>query len=682
MANENVSNKLDSFGEETTGNSIDVSGFTGGNGQPTGFSNLKTEVELGGVDLSASSILDDGLGLFMPNSFKDENETFEEIKEKVGEITEGFLKKSSTLKETLDFTVLSISKSNTSYGTLAYSTIVVVAKYKEGAAPAGSDITGISVPFLIARTGEDTITIEDFVRLSSENLTKSVNDRPIYPTFVNAIDEDFYEIIDGHVKASGCSKSDYLPTIIVTNSLSDEKTDVKVAQLAQTIAKLAIGNIAAAGFVNNIKLTGISDLNIGEFTAKHIHNKGTEYKMVHGFQTLHGKLIQDVDSLGFETRKDFKLSLEVQSSNTKQNRSLNRANNNFTLTETCGFLEAIPAEVQEADKTNPNNVVIKFKFIPQIVITKAVGSKPTIGFKLLSIAVAGAVLNNKNYLHILYNNLSSPTNTPIGLNSIIPTDNPFRINLEDKSLSQDTIKACLQDLFSEDPVVAYDAIEYGESGFVDGIFLRAVENNDSEAKSLIVKAAVELTNGAFPSNFDINRIFVPELKTLVPIGHYYNKETKEYRDIRDVDFMYICNSNKATEEDKFQWYQASINNDARTINVNGVKGFIDSYEMKLHLINKLAFTGASVIGNATRITFSNEFVITLAQALEQTGFKFSTSLANIGGLNPITGFNQTRNYFQNAQISRATSNFSNFGYTRTNNTFGAAGNNSRFMFHR
>ena len=104
--------------------------------------------------------------------------------------------------------------------------------------------------------------------------------------------------------------------------------------------------------------------------------------------------------------------------------------------------------------------------------------------------------------------------------------------------------------------------------------------------------------------------------------------------------------------------------------------------MKLHLINKLAFTGASVIGNATRITFSNEFVITLAQALEQTGFKFSTSLANIGGLNPITGFNQTRNYFQNAQISRATSNFSNFGYTRTNNTFGAAGNNSRFMFHR
>ena len=694
MADTNISMDEFATSEEkgtTNGNNTQgVSNMFGAMGQnvQTGFTPGFSQTDK--VDTNIGSIINDSLGIFLNSSTKDDNAVFEEIKEKIEEITKQYLEASKILSSTFSYKVIPISRNNGIYGTLAYSTIVVYASYKDQT----NGSNGVAIPFMIARTGNEATTVEQFVNTNIENINRGGNDRILYETFTAAIDNDFYQIINKHLEHhSGGGKIDYLSAVIVTNSLTDQKSEVKVHSLGETIADIATSAISTALIVNTDqgvvsesgKLLKMSDLNISEFTGA-MENAGTQnnngnkrnvqYKLTHHFTQPYGKLVQDVDSVGFETRKDFTLSLEVHDNTSKQTKSLNRLNTNQILTKTSGFIEAIPNEVHEQDKLNPNNVVTTIKFIPQIVLTKANGIRPTVGYKLLSIAVTGAVLQQHNYMHVLFNNLNSPTNTPKGLNSILPDGNS-KINLDDKSLSHDTIKAYLAELFREDPVISYDACDYGESSFVDTSFLLAA-GGDAKAYARIIKAAVELTDGHFPSNYT-DPIFIPELCTLIPMGYYFNKESQSFRDIRDVDFAYLCNSNKIDNDAKFHWYMSTFNQQ-QTLNLGDRKGIVDSYEMKVHLLNKAGLSGASIIGNATRVTFSANFISLLIESLIASGFNFTTSLTNIGTSNNFTGFGQTRNMFTGAQINNASNRFNSFSHNNFNRTGGGYNNERYFNF--
>ncbi len=622
------------------------------------------------------SILGDANDLFLQDRFADGNEVFEDIKEQVAENVKKFVKGSKILKNLFDVNVLSISKNNTKYGQLAYSTIVVVAKYlsttQQGA---------VAMPFMLTKTGNSSVTVDDFVSISMENLNKSVNDRILFPTYVQAIDQDFYAIIGEHICELNLGKIDFHSAIIVDTPLTDKKSDVIAELLGTNIAELAINNMVASSLVNvtNTKTgtKGYSDFNFQEFVnsfAERVGGQGMSFKLAHTLTAVYPKLVQNSDKCGMEYRSDFGLRLDVQGSNVRATKSLNKPNNSFSLSNVSGFIESIPIQVQEADRTNPNLRVTKTKFIPQVVLTKAIGTRETLGNKLLAIATAYAVLSNKSYLHVLYTNLQSQTNTPKGVNVVID-NNENKIDLNNKSLSIDIVKNYLADIYGVEPILSYDAMEYGVSSFVDTHFIKAI-GGDNTSANLILKAARELTNNNFPEQFDINNIFIREACVTIPVGSYFNKETNSFRDIRDVDFAYICNSPKTTDGDRYQWYLSCVGANQAISFSESKKGAVDSYEMRVHLLNKVGLTGAEIVGSATRVTFSADFIKTLVQALVQTGLRFTTSLPDLTSNTTFSGFGQTGDVFNRGQIN---SNVGGFVMSNSHFTTNTSGNNNRFM---
>lgn len=351
------------------------------------------------------------------------------------------------------------------------------------------------------------------------------------------------------------------------------------------------------------------------------------------------------DIAGKPNRADFTVEL-VAVDNRVGTTSINMQNNREVATKATGFVDAMP-EIVMVPGTNTQALTLR----PNIVITSLEGALPTAGYSLLALVTSVIMTNDDMWIAAVSPKANDAYHDYGALNILTNLEaNPNGIGapLDFNALNSMELQAMIKKLFSLAPMLSLDVELCGAQSNLTSIYATAAASGMSSdeyenrarnaAGREIINAANWLTNYIFPDNFDINEIFI-NVGIVVPTGKWIDKNG-ELRDIRDIDLAMI----------------ATITNDKQIIedwaksNVPFVISGIDSYTTKVRILSQLPIS-AEISGKAIRCTFTDKFILTLANACKAAGLdsRYEPAVQLVNHSN-IAMMGQ---YMRNAGISNA-----------------------------
>lgn len=315
-----------------------------------------------------------------------------------------------------------------------------------------------------------------------------------------------------------------------------------------------------------------------------------------------------VNELGLPVRTDWKLDLCMVNNNNAQSLVLNAQNSKSVINRIGGFVDALPEEVMLPSVPGaPANRGIRFR--PHIVLTSNSSETPTVGYMLLGVA-GSIVMSNKN----MWLGALRPTDKKVNvgnLNIIAKIDDGEgqRIDFTSKNYNANQVYAGINSMFSLDPVISVDVESFGPQSFYNSVLATAAQPGAADSKAAaaqyIIETANTLTGGRFPLEFNPNDIFVDE-GVVIPLGTWSDKSGD--RDIREIDLTFI-----ASHTDDMNLINKWI-----LSNLPMSKTGFDPYLAKIDIINKL-LPGAEITGKAVRVTFTSNFITTLANCITAAG---------------------------------------------------------------
>lgn len=323
---------------------------------------------------------------------------------------------------------------------------------------------------------------------------------------------------------------------------------------------------------------------------------------------------ESTDLLGNEIRTDFVVTMYGESRN-KDYQSYNKSNDITKICSVGGYVDAIPF-VHKYQDGYMSPIVQKNRLQPHIIITDTKTPVNTIGFKLLSIVTACTMVDKKNYMMSIYNNIG--TNNDAGYLNYIT--NLLEVDKEEKvapidfkgKMNQNEIYDVLNAMYCGDPILSMDFLPFTDQSTVDATFVTAAIGTGDPVSKInackdIIATAFKMTNGLFPEDFDPTKIFAtPGIP--FPAG-YYNLKSQT-RDLRDFDLAMILSYTKHDKELLRTWL---------TSNTAEIEGRFDPFFAKLKVFSAIGNKQAIVYGRGTRVTFSALFIQTLLNAVMQSG---------------------------------------------------------------
>ena len=141
------------------------------------------------------------------------------------------------------------------------------------------------------------------------------------------------------------------------------------------------------------------------------------------------------------------------------------------------------------------------------------------------------------------------------------------------------------------------------------------------ASKAIIEAAVAISNGVFPSDFDPNRIFSSRAVDL-PHG-VFNDTTGEIRSLDEIDLMYVLSLGKKGSRLLPLQYEFIGNELGESNPLHGKIDFLKKPELKLN---------ANITGIKYRVFFSGEFISMLHQAMAGSGIRPRIEESNVAGV--------------------------------------------------
>jgi len=325
------------------------------------------------------------------------------------------------------------------------------------------------------------------------------------------------------------------------------------------------------------------------------------------------------DAVGKAHRADWQMELNSVD-NSNQNMSLNLQNNKTTICKSSGFVDAMPEEqpMQTAPGLAPTSIL---RFRPHIIIDRMDVDMPTTGYALLALVTSVVMVRPAMWLAAVAPKSVDKYHDAGKLNIITNIANEASgigaaLDLKDPQLKANEVYAILKQMYSLNPVCSMDIELCGATTNFTSVFATAaaaVTNNEDAAKKKnaskeIIATANWLTNGAFPLDFDLNRIFL-STGVLVPTGTW-NDKNGDVRDIKDVDLSFVAEFGQSVE---------LINKWALSNAPYSVSG-LDPYVTKVDIISKL-IPNAEIQGKSLRVTFSADFLSTLANACASAGLE-------------------------------------------------------------
>jgi len=183
------------------------------------------------------------------------------------------------------------------------------------------------------------------------------------------------------------------------------------------------------------------------------------------------------------------------------------------------------------------------------------------------------------------------------------------------------------------PLISVDVDSFGLESASKVVIARAGAGNQ-EALTAIVDTATWLTNGHFPSNYDIGAIFL-DRGYIIPRGEY--NEGNMSKDIRGITLSKVA---KVTGDYGIAREWAVAN--------SGVNGISSSLTNMVKLLSRIA-PNATITGRAVRHTFNPLFINTLVASIQAAGISpFYNRLGdsvNITGLESLDVYGQNFNSF-------------------------------------
>lgn len=505
---------------------------------------------------------------------------------------------------------------------------------------------------LLEETGRRPMTAHS---ISNEYNTalRNNNHRAFIYTADDAINSVLRDIIEEHLAADYPDAQDYINVdgIVVTYNHPD------IENIIPVISSIAFN---ACYLEAMMQRNVITDLNLAD-AVKHKNNNIIKFET----PSILGISLNEI---GNPYRTDWELDLVVTNNNPSSNRLLNSEDTRRRITKVSGFVEAIPCSVnlnQQQNQFNNNNQVIRLR--PQIVMTSvAINNFPSLGYALLGL-LSGLYMSDRNmYLGVL-----RPTtkNNNIGnLNIITAVDDGVGepIDLNNKEYAPEDVLNLINTMFSVEPVISLDIESYGAQSHYLSILALGANPNAGQLRTValdnIVKAANRLTNNTFPLDYNRNEIFAID-GTVIPMGRYSDKDG--IRDIREFDLAMLCRHTNDMQ---------ILSKWAASASPNNITG-IDSYMTRVDIISKF-IPSAEITGKATRVTFHNKFLQTLASSVTSLGFIINceplvrfTNVSSMGNMGQHFGnaaFSQGLGFVSDTGIGNSTFNtsYSNLGLGR------------------
>jgi hypothetical protein len=507
---------------------------------------------------------------------------------------------------------------------IAYSTIVVSKQ-------AGSVVYYYTI--LLEATGRRPMKASEVVAEVAQAIKS--NQRPYIFTPDEAIDNELHKVIL-HGLGREYTAEDFV---------SVEGMVVNTGHDAAEAIAMAIAPIALNALIVESNLSGgdALDLNLGDIR----FDQNMMLKIEANFSTP-----TSYDQTHRPVRSDWRIELlKVNTSN--QFRSLNVSDSRQTLSSVSGFIDAIPVDVQlPAYPGMPATTQTRFR--PHIIITNNDVVTPSIGFSLLGL-ISGMIITSKDMWTAGV--VPRGDRTPGALNMVTNLEgNPNGIgsvlDLSGKKYTADEIYSTVGKMFSLEPIVSMDVPSFAPQTSYLSIFATAAQPGNSENKQAaskeLIAAANRLTNGNFPADFPVNKIFASS-GIIIPTGVWADKSGE--RDIRDIDLMFIASK---TQDLKLmqQFVASSLPREISNV---------DSFLTRVDVISKIV-PDAEINGKAIRVTFTPEFITTLTNSAVSAGLDVSYEPEIVFTEN--TGIGLAGQFYGNAGVTGA----SGFARHRFNNT--------------
>lgn len=335
------------------------------------------------------------------------------------------------------------------------------------------------------------------------------------------------------------------------------------------------------------------------------------------------------DYLGNPMRSDFRVNFMAASAQQGQARNIvNTGDREKIIAEVSGFLN--PIIVNPADFANRQQFYgypaerDSRIFAPEIVLTNLSSEfSLTPGTMLLALAAAQTLSVNNNWIQIL-----RPAHTRegevdltdigalnyearVGDKSIQPMANVYGeyVNTKSADFGLEQLGFYVNQIFQNAALYSIDVPRFGAQSWYLSVFSAAAMNRP-HAYETIIKAANDLTSGAFSQFFKHGEPIFKNSDVQVFLGHWTDNNHR-LRDIREIDYTAVANlmgeRNPSAMRD---WSDTFWRTD-----VPAIERMAQRREMIMAMTNQ----SAEITGIADRLTFSDQFLMALRNATQATG---------------------------------------------------------------
>lgn len=478
---------------------------------------------------------------------------------------------------------------------------------------------------LLEATGMEPLKASDIVAEVTRALREPGANARVY-TPSDAINGRLNDIILEELGAA-----DPQASFISTDGLVVHPTNLDVNDLAMRVAAIAYNAIHTEAMLSSGEL---ADLNIATALAESNNRNAIKFEY-----NMYSATVPNV--VGTPTRQDYKIDLvELANDHTFE---LN-ADSRRRLVSVAGYVDAIREDI--AIPTHPGlPPVSSTRLHPNIVMTNNDTVSPTQGFMFLGMASATVMSHPEMWLQALGAIDPKSPNSPGGLNIITNIENGqngVALDFSTKEVTQEEHYAALKQMYSLSPVMSYDIEVFGPQAYYSSLLAAAAApsagSTRTDALQEIVDTCVQLTDGRFPADFNINSIFATE-GIVIPMGYWMDKAGE--RDIRDVDMAFIANQTSDINLVN-KWGMTSLPS-----SVTGLDPFLTRVEVIAQLI-----PDAVINGKAVRVTFTKEFIGLLNASIEAAGLiaRYESTVI----VNEQYNTAQFTDYLASAGLSQAT----------------------------
>lgn len=378
-------------------------------------------------------------------------------------------------------------------------------------------------------------------------------------------------------------------------------------------------SVQAVWAVLDIKLGAESQpFTLAEFGEKDILTARTEYGSVHG-----------TNITGLPVREDIELTVSASNNADTQGLDMRPPRE---LTRVTGYIDLMfnPQQPQQQQfggfmVQQPQMPGIMYQ--PRLVLTSVESLTDVVSMELQLLALSTAIQLGRNatWWNAFRRSLKSyneTANSRKGINlrdigaigyEIKDPANPGqpgnKIDTSATNFGDQQFAQMMSIFFNQQLLYTLDIEEAGELSWLQQAFIAAANKNE-DARRAILTAANRLTLGCFEKHFPFDAPVCFDDGDRIHLGYYTNSDGQE-RDLRELDYLAILNL--AGKDDPTlveKWERTHLD--------RNIPLAVRLHERK-SIIDRLLSGSAQYKGFARRVTFSEQFIAALSDAIEEAG---------------------------------------------------------------